>query len=413
MLDELSSDLLQTKRILVITLGWPHPSRGASTVLFYWYLKALRESQFRVSHLVLTSEGKQQNDGENAYIEAIEPNSQFDVCKFAVNGLAEVRRSGVDLQVGQMPAEVKEYAASVKPDAVVCFDVIAAEIARDLKQNNLLVWLGDLNFQTILYHAYYDFRERPGKIFSLIKAYIGGVLWKQFYKKALNHQRNVIVSSHSSVVHLEKIGIESQYWSYPWPDSGPLIPAAKYDKPTFIMFGTLAALGSRSAFDFLIRSIYPLLLENWGKECFSIQLAGMREMPSWVRTEIESLPEFSFLGFVDDLGAEVAKCHGVLAPISVPVGNRSRIVTAMSMGAVVIAHANTVMGNPELVSGRNCLLASTAEEFVQQMQAAYSDQNLSETIGREARTTYLNSFEPTKNSIRLVRKLEAIVANSK
>ena len=98
----------------------------------------------------------------------------------------------------------------------------------------------------------------------------------------------------------------------------------------------------------------------------------------------------------------------VLAPISVPVGNRSRIVTAMAMGALVIAHENTTLGNPELISGENCLLAKTASEFARNMQVAYMDPEYSKEIGSAARITYLESFEPQPAAKRLIDLLESI-----
>ena len=174
------------------------------------------------------------------------------------------------------------------------------------------------------------------------------------------------------------------------------------------MFGTLQALGSRSAFDFLLNSVYSKLIKLWGNKGFEVRIAGMRELPDWVNERIASLPEFKFLGFVDDLGSKVSKCHAVLAPISVPVGNRSRIVTAMAMGALVIAHENTTLGNPELISGENCLLAKTASEFARNMQVAYMDPEYSKEIGSAARITYLESFEPQPAAKRLIDLLESI-----
>jgi glycosyltransferase involved in cell wall biosynthesis len=135
----------------------------------------------------------------------------------------------------------------------------------------------------------------------------------------------------------------------------------------------------------------------------------MLKLPSWVQAAIAHHPEFEFLGFVDDLAAEVARCHAVIAPISVPVGNRTRIVTAMSMGALVIAHANTALGNPELVSGNNCLLASTAQQFVDNMKLAHADTTVAVRIGTTARETYLKSFEPEVSSKRLIETLRSML----
>ena len=171
------------------------------------------------------------------------------------------------------------------------------------------------------------------------------------------------------------------------------------------MFGTLSALGSKSAFDFLLTEVLPLLRTQWGEKGFKILIAGSRSMPTWAESQVKDCPEVKFLGFVDDLAALVGRCHAVLAPIAVPVGNRSRIVTAMSMRALVIAHSNTTLGNPELVSGENCYLAGSASEFAACMRKAIDHPDQASRLGLTARDTYLKSFEPgaaTKQFIQLI-----------
>ena len=406
---------LTAKKILVITIGYPHPSRGASSVLFYWYLAALRKSDFRVEHLLLVSPEEVSAQSEQEYLEAISPDTGFAVSIFSVLNAREVRRSGLNLQACELTNDVLSHVRSFHPDAVVCFDITAAEIAQRVRLDRLLIWLGDLSFQTGFYHAYYDFKAAPSKFLGLIRSYLSGLLWKRYYRKILCGQQHVITSSYSSVARLARLGITSRYWPYPWPGESSTEAAivSKHAKPTFILFGTLAALGSRSAFDFLLKSVYPLLLRTWGSGGFSILISGMRELPAWVRADLDLRPELRFLGFVDNLVAEVGRCHAVLAPVSVPVGNRSRIVTAMSMGALVVAHANTALGNSQLVSGHNCLLASSASEFAEHMRHAHANPDLASRLGASARETYLQSFEPKNASKLLVEELKSILSSPK
>ena len=408
----LGKGLLNAKKILVITLGYPHPRRGASSVLFYWYLNALRNSKFRVEHLLLVSPSELSAQSEREYLEAISPAPCFGVQIFSLLEAQEAQRLGLNLHTSELPDEILSHVQLFQPDAVVCFDIMAAAMAQRMGLENLLVWLGDLSFQTGIYHALYDFKAESRKFLGLIRSYIAGQLWKRFYRRVLHGQQHVIVSSFSSVARLAQLGITSRYWSYPWPGEIEREAAlvSKHAKPTFILFGTLVALGSRSAFDFLLKSVYPLLLSSWGVQGFSILISGVRELPVWVKLDIELRPEFKFLGFIDDLALEVERCHAVLAPISVPVGNRSRIVTAMSMGAPIVAHANTALGNPELLSGDNCLLASSAREFAEHMRLAYSSPDLAARLGASARQTYLRSFEPEVASQRLLQELNSMLS---
>ena len=395
----------------MITIGYPHPRRGASSVVFYWYLAALHKSNFRVEHLLIVSPQEVSAQSEREYLEAISPDEGFTVSIFSIPNAREVRRSYLNLQAYELPDDVLSHVKSFQPDAVVCFDIMAAVMAQSMRLDRLLIWLGDLSFQTIFYHAYYEFKVEPRKFLGLIRSYLLGILWKRCYRRILCGQEHVITSSYSSVPHLARLGITSRYWPYPWPGESAteVVIVSKCANPTFILFGNLVALGSRSAFDFLLKSVYPLLLRTWGSEGFSILISGMRELPEWVRADLDLRPEFKFLGFVDNLAAEVRRCHAVLAPISVPVGNRSRIVTAMSLGAVVIAHLNTAKGNPELISGENCLLASSASEFAEHMRLAFINPDLEVRLGASARETYLRSFEPSTVSNRLLKELNSML----
>jgi glycosyltransferase involved in cell wall biosynthesis len=97
-------------------------------------------------------------------------------------------------------------------------------------------------------------------------------------------------------------------------------------------------------------------------------------------------------------------------PIDVPVGNRSRILTAMAMRALVIAHANTALGNPALVDGETCYLASDAEGFVRAMAEAVDNPVRRMTIIDRAFRCYDQRFRPERATSRLAERLGALLA---
>lgn len=395
------------KRVLVITHGIPHPHRGASSVLFFWYVWALKSTGYTVLHLVLDTHRTGAEQELSDYKEAIETGPCFRVIRVAlpVTHAFSYRKLAMEpaLPSAHAVSEIKDFS----PHATLCFDIVAAAVARKLGLANLLIWLGDLAYQTGLYHALYDVTTNPAKVLALPRVLLNCAVWKRFYRDTLDGQVNVIVASKSSEKLIDSLGARSKYLPYPWPGaSSEREPQQKHIIPTFIMFGTLAALGSKSAFHFLLKKVYPLLTKHWGENGFQILIAGSREMPEWVKAEVVACPALKFLGFVDDLAALVDQCHAVLAPISVPVGNRSRIVTAMSMGSTVIAHKNTALGNPELVSGENCFLAGSAEDYAMYMRKVCESPAEAERIGRAARSTYLETFEPGVASQLLLRSLD-------
>lgn len=397
----------QPKNILVITHGIPHPHRGASSVVFFWYIFGLKSTGHRILHMVLDSQWTGKEHDLNDYKQAIEEGTHFRVIYEALRATQEFSYRKFALEPVLPSTGAVSEIRNFSPDATLCFDIVAAAVAKKLELPKLLIWLGDLAYQTGLYHALYDIIATPVKVLALPRILLNCAVWKRFYRAILDGQDNVIVASNSSVRLVASLGARAKYLPYAWPGPDPRRePKQKNTTPTFIMFGTLAALGSKSAFHFLLRKVYPLLTKFWGETGFQILIAGSREMPEWVKAEVMERPALKFLGFVDDLAALVDKCHAVLAPISVPVGNRSRIVTAMSMGSIVIAHRNTALGNPELVSGKNCFLANSAEEYATYMRRTCESPAEAERMGRAARSTYMETFEPKVASQLLLRSFD-------
>lgn len=395
------------KRVLVITHGIPHPHRGASSVLFFWYTNALKTTGHSIVHLVLDTQRTGADQELRDYTYAIETGPDFRVVREVLPVYQAFSYWNFSIEPMFPPARTVADIERFDPDATVCFDIVAAAVAKKLGRPNLLIWLGDLAYQTVLYHALHDAVSNPVKVFRLPRVLLICAVWKRFYRNTLKGQGNVIVASKSSEDLMAAISVSAKYLPYPWPGADPEREhQEKYTVPTFIMFGTLGALGSKSAFYFLLKKVYPILVAHWGENGFQILIAGSREMPKWVKEALGVCPAIKFLGFVDDLAALVDQCHAVLAPISVPIGNRSRIVTAMSMCSVVIAHKNTALGNPELVSGENCFLAESAKDYAGYMRRAFESPAEAEKIGRAARLKYLETFEPGVASQLLLRSLD-------
>ena len=158
----------------------------------------------------------------------------------------------------------------------------------------------------------------------------------------------------------------------------------------------------------MIEKLYPRLLRLWGSGGFQILIAGSRQLTPWAEREIADRPEFKYLGFVDDLDSLMSSCHAVIVPIDVPVGNRSRIVTAMAKGTLIIAHKNTSLGNPDLIDGVTCYLARNANQFAQRMQQAVECPRQVEDIISNARHCYERRFHPDIAAEMLVKEIVRI-----
>ncbi len=400
-------------RVLVCVAGVPHPTQGASAVLFFHYIRQLRDTGYEILHVLLL-EGKSWSDADvAAYAAAMGGSSAAEIC---------VARSPEFVKPGRMNHQMDraalvpalDRARRFKPNLILAFDLLPAWATIEIPARRRIVWLGDLNFQTVWSHAVYAVRENPRAVIHLPSNWLTARTWRKIYQSVLRNANQVIVASDSSRDVLAGLGVHAEYEPYPWPET--VLPSFNRhlpDRPTFLFFGSLGGLGSRSALHFTLYKLYPRWRRLWGENGFFILIAGRGALPAWFAQAIQDKPEFKHLGFVEDIDGILERCHAVLAPIDVPIGNRSRILTAMAKGALVIAHANAALGNPDLVDGETCYLSSDADGFVERMKRAVSDEPKSRAIVERARRRYETRFHPDVAGPRLIRRIAALVDESR
>lgn len=388
----MSTDESSCQHLLFVSQGVPHPSRGASAVLFFSYLQALCNAGHEIDHLVI-SEGASQDGLVQSYRSAIDERQLPVQVQEVVTGrccsLKDIlfnRHSYIDT--------VKQSINLPSISQAVCIDIPSALAVKQLPIRHKVVWLGDLRFQTSWFHFAYGLQENPRNLWRwpLEKAAVS--LWRKLYAQALQPFNRVVVSSHSSVRILDRLGIPSTFEPYPWPVEPQWIERSPSDSPTFYFFGGLNALGSRSAFHFLLQNLIPRMKDQWGAGNFDVLISGSGEMPTWAKAGIETVPEIRYLGFVEDLDTVLASVTAVLFPIDVPVGNRSRVLTAMAKGVPVIAHQNVALGNPDLVDGKTALLAREPDEFIEKMILSFEGQAEMDSLRARAYQCYREHYDP-------------------
>lgn len=392
---------VERQRLLIVTSGIPSRTTGASTVLFYQYIAALKAAGYDLMHLIVIEGAVLDRAALNAYESEIGMTVGAEIIVFQAPKLLQV--SGFRLELSELARNVLDRRIKdFKPEVVVAFDVVAAWVSQASGAARRVVWLGDLAFQTAFYHGLYAARESIRGALRFPKALLSSLIWRNAYKRAIRPGDVVLCAAHSPVEHLAKLGISSRYEPYPWPSSAGAerkLPT----RPSFVFFGTLNALGSRSAIHFLLKRVYQHLRRIWGKGGFQILIAGRGDVPGWAMKILKNCPEVEYLGFVADLAPLLASCHAVVVPIDVPVGNRSRILTAMAMEVLVVAHQSAALGNPALKDGETCWLARNAKEFAGAMQRAVEDRESAERLIFQARRVYENSFSPDAACARFVR----------
>ncbi len=394
--------------VAIIVQGVPHPSEGASAVLFFHYAKAIADAGYRVMTIALVPEGTETARQLSQYEEAI--NSTSHMVHQVPALVPVVRPNRFGLMINEVAiAGVGRALAETRPDAVIAFDVGPARCVARGSGAKRIAWLGDLGFESNWYHYLYGFREDWKSLRRLPYALAQTAAWKRFYQAALSGFDRLIVASKSSERSLARLGLDARFAPYPWPEAKGRITAPRRgpeEKPRYLFYGHLSGLGSRSSLHFLFNRLYPELVAMWGENGFEIVIGGREAPPAFFAAKIDRLAEITYVGFIDDLGAMMATVHAVIAPLDVPVGNRSRLLTAMAKGALVIAHENAALGNPMLADGQTALLARDAAEFARQMRLAVESPDACTAIVDRAEKAYLDHYAPEAAARVLVRAVD-------
>ncbi len=103
------------------------------------------------------------------------------------------------------------------------------------------------------------------------------------------------------------------------------------------------------------------------------------------------------------------ECTAFIAPIDVPVGNRSRLLTCMAAGLPIVTDPSTALGNPLLVDGETCLLQRDATAFVAAAAQLHRDPALAARLSRAARAAYNTHHAPEAANAALIDYLSAAV----
>jgi glycosyltransferase involved in cell wall biosynthesis len=182
-------------------------------------------------------------------------------------------------------------------------------------------------------------------------------------------------------------------------------------RPTILIIGHLRGATTLAGLDLFADSILPALSERLGADGFEVRIVGGYEPPPALREKLEH-PAVKFLGQIAPPDDEFLSADVMLVPTPVKMGQRTRIMTAMSFGCCVVAHSANRLGIPDLVHGENILLADDGPGLVDELVTALGDPDLRERLGRSGRRTYEATSIPDKAAVRIVGALESVVRPS-
>jgi glycosyltransferase involved in cell wall biosynthesis len=149
----------------------------------------------------------------------------------------------------------------------------------------------------------------------------------------------------------------------------------------------------------LFNEILPNARKVWGINNFEIFIGGRTKLPQVYEKNLSHYSEVKYLGFINDLDSTLNQFTALLIPISLPLGNRTRVLDGLSFGIPVVGHKAICGGNPFLVDGINCALAKTGSEFISKLDKICEDSNYRNNIISNGILTYDLTYNPKNDHI--------------
>ena len=185
------------RRLLIVTHGIPHPTEGGSTVVFYEYIKAAKAAGFTILNLLLLQPDNASEARLAEYRRGLEEAGPFEVVTCSSERFITLHRLRITFDKAAM-TPLRDRILAFDPDAVLALDIMAAWAIAEFPLKGKVVWLGDLNFETLWYGAIYGRREGNRGLKDLVGNTLYALIWALIYRKVLRRFDSIIVCAKSS-----------------------------------------------------------------------------------------------------------------------------------------------------------------------------------------------------------------------
>lgn len=146
---------------------------------------------------------------------------------------------------------------------------------------------------------------------------------------------------------------------------------------TAVFVGNFTIAANIATLEMIVRKILPLIKKE-------VQLRVAGKCPSDITKKYSDVPNLKFLGYVDDLKAEIRKCSAVLAPIAYGSGIKTKIIEAMALGMPVVTNSVGVEGI-EAENGVHLLIDDDYKLIAESVDRLISDTEFGSNLGLNAR----------------------------
>jgi len=198
---------------------------------------------------------------------------------------------------------------------------------------------------------------------------------------ALDATRLETISAHARTAVIPN-GVDTGYF-----DPAPF---ERSQTPQSLVFaGGLTWYPNVSAIHFLVREVWPQLKRKYPNAVATI--IGRRP-PDWLKAAAAIDQSIRVTGFVDDVRPYMAGSQVYVCPIFDGGGTKLKVLDALAMGVPLVAHPISCEGitvTPE----RNVLLATTPNEFVEQIGRLFDDSDLRMRLSRAGRELAVSHYD--------------------
>lgn len=171
----------------------------------------------------------------------------------------------------------------------------------------------------------------------------------------------------------------------------PTLPPERGMPYRVVLFGHLRAALTTAGLVHFTDHILPALDRAGRQDDFEFHIVGKFEPYPFVAQKLQR-PNIHFKGFVKNFAETLNDAHAVLVPIPVPPGSGMRLSSACSVSACIVTHHAVAAGAPEFVSGENCLMASSGEEFARALVLVCEDRDLNQRLRVGARSNFDKNY---------------------
>lgn len=207
---------------------------------------------------------------------------------------------------------------------------------------------------------------------------------------------------------LTRAGVPTTYLPLAMADQAEAVrPAKEHDGMRVLVLGGLGTTATRLGLDLLVDEVLPELRRLDAAGSIELRVAGSGTLPTRLELPLREAGVV-LRGFVESSAQEIADSDVFLMASPYPVGARTRVVEALSLGAPVVSHELGTAGIPELRDGENALLGGTGRELAGAVVRLAGDAELRRSLAKAARRTWEEHFAPPVASAVLLREVEQL-----